>query len=55
MKIAIPKGVLWPIHRVALSGRYHDSLFTISTEWGLDDLWDAIELLDAIEAAESES
>jgi hypothetical protein len=49
--IKVPPGVQWPIHRVAISGRYNDSLQTISTEWSVRDLWDAIAILDAIEEA----
>ncbi len=55
MRIEIPPGVQWPLHRVAISGRYNDSLHTISTEWSLADVWDAIELLDVIDAAESDA
>lgn len=36
----------WPIHRVATSTKYGSSLREIQLEWSLDDLMDAIEVLD---------
>jgi hypothetical protein len=48
----VPPGVLWPLHRVATSGRYHDSLHIISTEWSVADVYDANDLIDALAAAE---
>lgn len=43
----------WALHRVAVSGRYHDSLDTIATRWSLRDLYDALDVLDALEDAEA--
>lgn len=43
----------WIIHRVAVSRRYTDSLFTIETEWSLADVYTANAVLDAIEDAEA--
>lgn len=34
------------MHRVATSGRYHSSLVEIKTQWTMDDLLDAILVLD---------
>lgn len=48
----MPPGVLWPLHRVATSGRYHDSLHVISTEWTIEDVFAANDLIDALAAAE---
>lgn len=36
----------WPIHRIATSQRYASSLREIQLEWSVDDLMDAIEVLD---------
>ena len=36
----------WPIHRVATSNYYTSGLHEIQLEWSLDDLMDAIEVLD---------
>jgi hypothetical protein len=52
VEIRIPPGVAWPVHRVATSGRYQDSLHTILTEWSIADVWDANDVLDAMEDAE---
>jgi len=38
--------VCWPIHRIATSQRYASSLREIQLEWSVDDLMDAIEVLD---------
>lgn len=37
----------WPLHRVATSGKYSDSLHIISTEWTLVDVWQANDVIDA--------
>lgn len=52
VEIRLPEGVPWPVHRVATSRRYTDSLHTILTEWSLADVWTANAVLDAIEDAE---
>lgn len=41
----------WTVHRVATSGRYHDALHTILTEWSLADVMDANAILDALDDA----
>lgn len=46
MSVDTPKDVCWPIHRVATSERYCSSLLEVQTQWSLDDLMDAIEVLD---------
>lgn len=46
MSVDVPAAVCWPIHRVATSQRYGASLLEIQTLWSLDDLMDAIEVLD---------
>jgi hypothetical protein len=38
--------VCWFIHRVATSQRYCSGLREIQLEWSLDDLMDAVEVLD---------
>lgn len=43
----------WLLHRVATSERYHDSLAEIANEWGLDDVLDAHDVLDAFDDAEA--
>lgn len=43
----------WPLHRIATSGRYHDSLHAISTEWSLVDVWQANDVIDALADAEA--
>jgi hypothetical protein len=43
--------VPWLVHRVAVSRRYSDSLHTILTEWSLDDVITANEVLDALDDA----
>jgi hypothetical protein len=55
VKFRVPAGIWWPAHRIAVSGRYHDSLHTIMSEWSLADVVQVNELLDAIEAAEAEA
>ena len=49
----LPPEVSWPVHRVATSRRYADSLHVILTEWSLADVWDANAVLDALEDAEA--
>lgn len=44
--MAIPDGIDWDIHRIATSGRYAEQLTTIQTQWSLDDLYEAHEVLD---------
>lgn len=40
------------IHRVATSGRYHSGLMEIQAQWSLDDVFDAIEILDMYDVLE---
>lgn len=40
------------MHRIATSRRYSDSLHTIETEWSVEDVMLANEVLDALEDAE---
>lgn len=54
MTLKLPATVCWPIHRVATSGKYQDSLREIEMEWSLTDLWDANAVLDAMTDAEIE-
>lgn len=51
----IPGRVPWLIHRVAVSGYYHDSLDTIATRWSLADIVDAHDVIDALDAARAAS
>jgi hypothetical protein len=44
--------VPWIVHRIATSRRYTDSLHTILTEWSLEQVLEANDVLDAIEDAE---
>lgn len=55
MHFELPAEIEWALHRVATSGRYHDSLDTIATRWSLADLFDAHDVLDALEDAEAEA
>ena len=51
MTLELPGHIPWPVHRVAVSGRYHDPLHTILTQWSLADVMDANSVLDALEDA----
>lgn len=51
MTIVIPSGIPWVLHRVAVSGHYHDSYEGIATRWSLADLMDAADVCDALDAA----
>ncbi len=53
MTLTIPGHVPWDLHRIAVSGRYHDPLHTIETAWSLADVWDAHAVLDALDDASS--
>ena len=41
------------IHRVATS-RYRSSLIEIQTQWSIDDVWDAVEVLDMYDELDAE-
>lgn len=43
------------IHRVAASKRYSSSLIEIQTLWSLDDVLDAIEILDMFDQLDAEA
>lgn len=47
----IPGHIPWPVHRVATSGHYRDSLHTILTEWSLADVAIANAVIDGLEDA----
>lgn len=53
MTIQVPPHVAheWPLHRVALSKRYPDDFHTICTAWSITDVYDALAVIDALEAA----
>lgn len=51
MTVTIPSRIPWPLHRVATSGYYHDSLADISERWSLEMLVDAWEVADAFDDA----
>lgn len=55
MTLELPAHIPWALHRVATSRRYTDSLHAIATQWGLADVLDASDVLDAIENAEAEA
>lgn len=55
MTIAVPGHLLWPAHRVATSGYYHDSLEAIMDRWSLADLVDACDVCDALDGAHAEA
>lgn len=55
IRFDVPPDVFWPAHRVATSRRYTDPLHTILTAWSLDQVYDACDVLDAIEGAEAEA
>lgn len=50
--MATPDGIDWDVHRIAASGRYADSLITIQTQWSLDDLYEAHDVLDMYDELE---
>ncbi len=47
----IPGHVPWVLHRVAVSGHYHDTLEAMAVRWSLADLIDAADVCDALDAA----
>lgn len=49
----MPEGIHWPVHRIATSRRYSDSLHTILTEWSIADVYAANDLLDELDDAEA--
>jgi hypothetical protein len=51
----LPAYIDWRFHRIATSGHYHDGLHTIETEWSLADVFEANEVIDAIEHAQAEA
>lgn len=51
----MPDGIWWPAHRIATSGKYHDSLHTILSEWSYLDVMKVNELLDRWESAVTEA
>lgn len=51
----MPKEVCWLIHRVATSRRYSSSLMEIQQQWSLDDVMDAIEVLDMYDQLDAEA
>ena len=51
MTVVIPGRLPWLLHRVAVSGYYHDSLDTIATRWSLQDIVDAHDVIDAFDEA----
>lgn len=55
MTLELPGDIAWPLHRIATSGKYHDSLHVIESEWSLLDLQQANEVLDAYEDAEAQA
>lgn len=55
MTITVPGHLLWPAHRVATSGHYHDTLEAILTRWSLADLVDAVAVCDALDDARAQA
>jgi hypothetical protein len=52
----VPDGVDWDVHRVLTSGKYPGaSLAEIRDMWTIDDLLDAHDVIDALEAAEADA
>lgn len=51
MTMTVPSRIPWPLHRVATSGHYRDSLADISERWSLADVVDAWELCDILDDA----
>lgn len=45
---------VWPLHRVATSGRYHDPLHVIETEWSVRDLLVALDVIEELDRVASE-
>jgi len=52
IEVAAPADVDWDIHRVATSRHYADGLTVIQTQWSLDDLYEAHEVLDMYDELE---
>ena len=50
ISIPVPDRVDWDIHRIATSRHYSTSLVEIQTEWSLDDLYEAHDVLDMYDA-----
>ena len=52
VKVRIPDGVEWEIWRIVSSGRIHVSLIEIQTQWSIEDVWQAHQVLDLHEELE---
>lgn len=53
MTLEVPGHLPWPVHRVATSGYYRDSLVEIMTQWSLADVINANGVIDAYEDAKA--
>lgn len=51
----VPGHLCWPVHRVATSDVYRDTLVDILERWTLEDVVDANAVIDAIEGARAAS
>jgi hypothetical protein len=52
--LTLPAHIPWAVHRIATSRRYNDSLHTILSRWSVADVFDANDVLDALDAARPE-
>ena len=55
MIVRVPGRLCWPVHRVATSGLYTDTLYDIEHRWTLAMVIDASEVCDAIDDARAEA
>lgn len=46
----MPEHVDWLVHRIAASDRYSSGLHEIETQWSIEDLLDAHQVLDIYES-----
>jgi hypothetical protein len=53
VRVAIPTGIDWPVHRLLTCGRYQVRLEDLEDRWSMDDLQDALDMVEALEEAES--
>ena len=53
IQIDIPDGIDWEIWRIVASDKIQVSLIEIQTQWSVDDMWQAHEVLDMYQELEA--
>ena len=53
--MSVPESVCWLIQRIVVSKHHNASLIEIQTQWSLDDVMDAWEVIDMLEELEAEA